>query len=223
MNYYNVVHKIHTKHAGCLYKIKWNVKEISKEDSANGYIVQRFKRYATPANIIQKDEEYYEAWKVLNGKVCSNDGKDYKYDDVYRIYITDENALGASEELLESAIASIDTKGRFDFEGDVYWISNHDDLYSIVDGWGTEIAHAGNLQSSYEFLELKEREPLFTRSFVHCWNFIEEETIVPEVLTLLCKAFPNDRVREERIQKSISSIKNDRIRAKLQEHFQKII
>ena len=188
--YYFVGKKNETEYSACRFEIKWNVEQIADCEKANGYIVQHFTRKEIPTNIItSNDEDYYEAWKVINGLIIYSDGKTSSdFDDAFALGMNFVDEV-SSEELADHVCRSAGTTGEIRFNGEVYWIPIDDELYSVVDKWENgAIICAGNLKATYKFDEIKSRKILFRRSeIIHKWNMKEENKIYDNVIRVLSK------------------------------------
>ena len=77
MKYYTIINEYHDCSCACLLEINWDVEQITKTSTAEGFIVQKFTRKLTPHNILSVNEycdiSYFEAWRVKNGRVYYED------------------------------------------------------------------------------------------------------------------------------------------------------
>ena len=180
--YYNVINDRHETFWSFSYQINWNVSAISGELSANGYILQHFKRIANPPQPLLEDTEYYEAWKVTSG-AC---------DWVRGQYCDDEFTVGNPLSSCEDIHNCLGTKGMFTILADVYWIPMSSDLYRIVDNWSpTKVRQANGLKADYIFPELTREYFVFTRpTYKHEWNFIDTDLVDRTVRKLVFRKFP---------------------------------
>lgn len=169
---------------GCAfrYEINWNVQAISGSDKANGYIVQHFSSSSVPPNFLIDDTEYYEAWRLRNGKLVDTGAV---CDDCFSVGSTLEDSIRRS----------LGTQGEYRFNGDVYWIPAISPLFTIVDSWTPgAVKRAGGLKSSLIFPELKDEYFIFKREqFVHCWSLITEEEIKAKLEKAYLRGYPECR------------------------------
>lgn len=181
----SVIDEQHTKYGACYQLVKWHPEVIAGYEKPNGYIVQRFSRKSEPSNLIVDDTSYYEAWKIENG-ICV-DTENQKYDDQFAV----GHPLFPSEVLPES----IKTKGIFCFEGEIYWVDAHSDLYNVVAEWPTdEVQQSGGLHSTFNSEIFKCRTPDYIRpKFKHCWNLESDESVYLVVKELLFRMCPDNR------------------------------
>jgi len=196
MKYYTIINEYHDCSCACLLEINWNVEQITKTSTAEGFIVQKFTRKLTPHNILSVNEycdiSYFEAWRVKNGRVYYEDNN-IKCDDRFCI----GNPLNTSNEFFYS----LDTKGHYVFSGEVFWIETGSSLYNIVDGWKIEgVKQAGKLKSSEEFDAIKTIQPLFEREkFIHSWDLSTPDKIYTSARDSLFHLCPNKTERDRSI------------------------
>ena len=171
--YYFVKKEQHESFWSFDFQIDWNVKTISGGLTANGYIVQHFKRTAVPSQPLLDNIEYYEAWQVTEGE-CEKDPNQYKeekYDDAFSVGDKHDSSLDIHN--------SLGTKGAFIINADVYWIPRSSHLYGIIDKWPRHvIKQAGELKATYCFPELTVDYFVFSRpEFKHEWDFVAIEIV----------------------------------------------
>ena len=201
--YYEVVGNIiHTVYVACRYEIKWNIRAISGEDNANGFIVQRFNRTAIPSLDYLKDTKYYEAWKVTNGMCDEN----RLFDDGYSVYLYPSDRDQIQEELVDAITLSSGTSGKIIFEGDVFWIPVISQLYPQIDTWEKgAVKEAGDLPSTWTFPPLDGEKPKFNHNFEHEWDFTDEDLIIDTAYRVFGSAF-REKVREANLRSNISEL-----------------
>ena len=143
--FYKITEQDYKGADGYQHRIFWNVKAITSEPNANGYIVQRIDADTTSKEIIMENRPYYEAWRVVDGSTQNS-----CYDD-------------------EFWARWLEAPGEVTYHTKVYWIDKEDELFSIVEGWKSgAVQMANELPSSYEFPEIEGRRPVCERFFY--WN-----------------------------------------------------
>ncbi len=161
-----------TEYMYCYQLAKWNVEKISKNNNANGYIVQMLKRKIEIDNNINA-KKYFEAWKVENGQCYKFDN--FGYDD---IFLVGHDTWDSFYELK----MSIGKSGQSCFEGIVFWIDKSDELYKNVDKWNIfgvqdakelkSIKYSKKLEEQFINRNFFKREP-----FIHKWSMKKEDDI----------------------------------------------
>lgn len=158
--YYQIIYLFTDDLKGYDFRINWNVDKIAKKSNANGYIVQKIRTEIIGLDGLEREQPYYEAWKVQDGN-CEK-GK-YDYDDRY---------------ILDSVFYGfINTSGKITYYSEVYWIDKENELYNAVDNWETSyLVCAGELKSILvdDCQELKNVEPVFIRP-QFSWTLKSEE------------------------------------------------
>lgn len=167
--YYTEIYEDHKK--SCMFKllVNWKPEEIVGNDGKSGYIVQHFMRTLSASRdiTIPHNTSYYEAWRVLDGKVANRDS-----------FGDDEFSIGNDFEYFDLFNKCVGTSGKYVLRGEVYWISESNPLYPMVDAWETNVKDAGGLKFSYECKELETIVPLFSRNpFVHEWNLVDDMVV----------------------------------------------
>ena len=197
MDYYLLfAPEVHTECCACHLLIKWNVPLITSNSNASGFIVQKFGRKLSPPDALKNknllDTEYYEAWKVENGAISPEDHGEC--DDMFSI---GEYLCFPTREF----ICSLDTKGRFEFTGSVYWIPESSPLYRIVNSWSKEeVPQANGLRATYQCKELDGVPPLFIRdSFIHEWDLVGEDHIYSAVKAAVFRYCPKNTKRDQEL------------------------
>lgn len=157
--YYKIIREDNDKpYAYYLLKILWNVDNIINDNCKNGYIVQKVNITNTTKIKGLDDIEYYEAWKVINGKVENIDN--YDYDDIFMWYdsFTMDMCLEHSK----------GKKGEISYYCEVFWVSENNILYEEVNLWKKGIPLARDLKSilASEF-KYDLGTPIFCRKFTH--------------------------------------------------------
>ena len=158
-----------------LLGIHWIPHNIINDGEKNGYIVQKVKFLNTTGIKINQDNkddfEYYEAWKVENEKVV-NMGQ-AEFDDAF-LY-GNKNVIG---DCIRNSLGKI---GIIKYSSQVYWISEKNKIYNIIDKWKeNKVKMSGGLKSEYvnECHELEKCKPIFNREdFIHEVNFCNKEII----------------------------------------------
>lgn len=178
-NYYSVINEYHSDTTTFEYCINWNVSEISSEEHASGYIVQHFRRKSTPQNFLIDDTDYWEAWKVNNG---INVDRGSVCDDTFAVRI----------ELADAFRKSLRTRGRYDLNGDVYWVPSSSEIFTTIDSWSTTTVHgACGLKASYEKPVGIDSYFVFSRpQFSHSWSLVDDSEIRERVLTTYLRYCP---------------------------------
>lgn len=177
---YEVKGVYETGHCACYQGIEWNVKEISGEENANGFILQYFSRKLVPADILKQKElrdiTYFEAWEVKDGDIV--DKGNLCHD---QFYIGDPNG-----ECYTFAI-SVGTKGEFIFKGEVYWISSSDsELYATIEKWGKKTVNQANgLRATYEDIHIDPSFRRCIREFKHSWDLTDTNNIHEEAKRII--------------------------------------
>ncbi len=169
----------YTEYMYCWQYAKWNVEKISKSNNANGYIVQMVKmKIENDNDVIIK--QYFEAWKVENGKCCEVIDNS-QYNDLFLI---GRDIYDSFHELK----MSIGKSGQSCFEGVVFWIDKCDELYKDIDKWEkSEVEEAKELKSKKysEKLEnqFRKRRYFNRKPFVHKWDMTKED----DIFRITCK------------------------------------
>ena len=195
MDYYFITQEIHGKSCFCCQAINWNVDAfIADEDT--GYIVQAYKRRQIPDKVINIDEyrdiSYFEAWKVYNCNIIDED-KGGTCNDAF--------CIGHPMSPFGQFALSINTKGRFEFDGVVYWISKSNKAYEIVDDWSrTSVKQANGLKASFWFDEIKKMQPVTVRpTFIHEWDLSDEDKIYNSVKDIIFRYCPKNTKRDQNL------------------------
>lgn len=138
--------------------IKWNVRNIAGNDSAEGFILQHMNIESNISSVPNSD--YWEAWQVVDGYI---DRKDYAYDDNWNplpSYLVDC--------CRDEINASLD--GIVRYSAEVFWIPRQSKAYNEIIQWSPASGSlAGDLptamilnQDVKDFLVCKRR---------HEWNY----------------------------------------------------
>lgn len=177
MDYYEVKKVEHKKSCMCKMCVDWNIEAISKCNNASGYIVQKFSRkLITDFDIqIPKDIAYFEAWKVIDGVLKD---KGTICDDMF--------SIGCDMQYFDLFKKCAGTSGRYEFNGDVFWISNGNVLYNLVNSWKPVVKEANGLKSIFSCDVFDELAPFFSRNpFTHEWDLTKEDIIYNEAKRIL--------------------------------------
>lgn len=187
-NYYTIIKETHKEFWSFDLQIDWNVTEISGGSNANGYIVQHFRRTACPSQPLLEDVDYYEAWKVVNGRCLKEK----------RQICDDEFTVGCPFNSSEDIHHSLGTAGSFILQGDVFWIPKNSSLYVIVDNWSEhEVKCANGLKAAFSFPDLTEDYFVFSRPvFKHEWNFVDVDIVDHVVRKIVFTMCPNNTKRD---------------------------
>lgn len=156
--------------------VNWNIERISKQEKANGYIVQEVE-ITNSTGIPDIDEyiHYYEAWLVKDGKCV--------YDDD----LPDDSFRGGYEEVRDMMIGkSLGKTGEVKYTCKIYWVDKTDKHYNIVDKWEeNSVVHAGKLKAvlASDCPEFADIEPVVIRDpFVHKVDFTDKEIIKKSIV-----------------------------------------
>lgn len=146
-----------------ILKIKWNVKNIiGKDKNTDGYIVQKVCVTNTTGLNGLPEEEYYEAWKVVNGKI--ENPKKLDYDDIFSFY--------PSFLIEECKMDSLGKNGIINYKCNIYWINSKSKYYKLIELWNNEVLYACDLKSVYlKNIDYRFTNSLFTRNFIHIVNY----------------------------------------------------
>lgn len=194
--YKRVKEPVHTKFCACELMINWEVPSISGDKNASGFIVQRFSRKLIPTDVLKTPEysdiAYYEAWRVKNGVIDTEDAG---------VLCNDMFSIGNSLIYFSEFTRSIDTKGKFSFSGKVYWIPDNSELYDLIDAWSRKtVKQACGLRASYECKELDGIQPLFVRDdFIHEWDLTDEKTLYSVAKDMLFGYCPTNTKRDREL------------------------
>ena len=113
--------------------IRWNVKEISGKNEANGYIVQYMNIQSS--NRCISSAHYYEAWLVEDGLI-SNEDTGTLWDDVWDVPYS----------YLDKDINQISVT----FSSIIYWIPKDSENFDCIMGWNRhEAPEAGFLRATH--------------------------------------------------------------------------
>jgi len=186
MEYFSVIGNEDNNRPYAYYKyaIKWNVDAFTKDGVNNGYIVQKVKVTNTTGIQLNKEneqiQEYYEAWRVENGKCVFPDSTlKVDYDDSFMSY---------SENLILDAIRdSLWREGMIEYESQFYWININNKLYNVIDNWDYGASMAKDLKSVYtkNCQELDNLIPIQVRpKFTHKVSFKNVDIIQNEIENL---------------------------------------
>lgn len=176
---------LHSCCCKCELQVNWDISVISGAENESGFVLQKLTRSLEPTDALAVDDyksiAYYEAWKVENGRVATEDKGD-KCDDMFSI------GAGIASEF----VRSLDTKGRITFVGEVYWVPSGTDLYRAIDHWPRgRVKEAGGLRATYDMFEVEKEYRHFVREpFRHEWDLIGTDNIylgAKEILFDLCK------------------------------------
>ncbi len=171
-----------TGHCACEQRVDWNVKEISGEENANGFILQILSRSLIPADILNDEElrdvTYTEAWEVKDGVIVDAD-KGELCDDLYYI--------GFSNGECYSFAISVETKGEFIFNGEIYWIpSSYSELCATIENWDRHtVKEANDLRATYGAINIDPSYRRFIRKFVHSWDLTDTNKIYEEAKRII--------------------------------------
>lgn len=169
-NYYSIVEEDNDRpYAYYLQRIKWDLNKIVKEYGKDGYIVQKvsFSNNTGIGIKVSYGEDYYEAWKVINGHM---EYGDFKYDDEfscgYPIEIS-EFLDGCKED-------SIGKKGKIQYICEVYWVEMGGIEYEEVMKWKT--GPIGNAARELPSIAVKDCKVIFKRllqkrDFIHTVDY----------------------------------------------------
>lgn len=195
-----------TEYMYCYQLAKWNVEKISKNNNANGYIVQMVKRKIETDNYIN-EKQYFEAWKVENAQCYKFDN--FWYDD---IFLVGHDIYDSFHELK----MSIGKSGQSCFEGIVFWIDKSDELYKDVDKWETfgvqdakelkSIEYSTKLEKQFRNRNFFKRKP-----FIHKWNMKNEEDIfmaVCKYLYIQCSCYDN-KMKKAKLDNYVEDLFSD--------------
>ena len=153
--------------------INWLPKQIINDQYLKGYIVQKVKIFNNTGIENISNIEYYEAWKVINGKIDYNGKENINVDDAFSFF---------SEIDQSSTIKlSLGKCGIIKYDAVVYWINFKDPLYEKIDCWKYGgVREAGDLKSALvsKCPELALYNPIFTRpTFEHRVSFVDFDTV----------------------------------------------
>lgn len=156
--YFNIV-KDFKSSSNASYNLErtWNIKEISGYENANGYKVQKI---SFQSNIAGATDDYYEEWKVINGR-CERNGQEY--DD----HFTFDAGLISFEDLENISTAF------FKYKSQIFWVDIKSDIYEEISTWSKRnVIMAGDLQAIYVHdCNIDFGEPLETYSYNREYNF----------------------------------------------------
>lgn len=162
--YYKVIEENNKlPYAYYILKIKWNVNNIiKKETNKNGFIIQKVSVINTTGIKGLPEEDYYEAWKVINGKI--ENVNNYEYDDIFSFY---------PDFMIEDCKSdSLGRNGIIKYECDIYWINSESIFYNLVELWNNDVVYACDLKSVYlKDINYRFKNSLFTRKFIHIINY----------------------------------------------------
>lgn len=159
--------------------INWIPQNIIDDEEKNGYIVQKVRFLNTTGINMNREKnndiKYYEAWKVENQKVVKQNPQDYD----------DEFSYG-NKYILEDCIRnSLGKSGIIKYSSQVYWISEKNNLYNIVNQWEeNKVEMSNGLKSTYlkDCPELEKCQPIFKRAdFIHKVSFTQKDKIKKEI------------------------------------------
>ncbi len=195
-NFYIKKSEWHSESCACELQIDWNVPKITQGSDEDGFIVQIFTRKLVPEGILNTSAynsiEYAEAWGVENNAICSKD-KGQLCDDMFAV----GNRLNDFSEFTRS----LDTVGKFEFYGKVYWIPSSSEIYDEIKTWSDDtVKQAAGLRATYDFDILKNEKCIFEREvFVHSWNLSDENKIYSLAKQKLFRFCPNNTKRDEEL------------------------
>ena len=158
--YYEIIEEDNDKpYAYYCLKIRWNVLNIINNDiNNNGYIVQKVNIINTTGLKGLPEEGYYEAWKVINGKI--DNPKNYNYDDNFIFY--DKMFINECRNI------SRGITGEITYLCEVFWINSNNMLYDEINLWKNDVLYAGDLKSIYESnFKYKFKNAIIYRQFSH--------------------------------------------------------
>ena len=128
MDYYIKIGEEHKESCMCNIMINWNPKAISKNEAA----------YTEYSIDIPQNTNYYEAWRVLEGKVKDRGNI---CDDIF--------SIGNDFQLFDLFKKCAGTSGRYEFTGDVFWIPDNHRLFNLVSSWNEwTVKEAAGLKST---------------------------------------------------------------------------
>lgn len=132
--YYSVIGKLFEDNLNGDFRlpIKWNIKEISNQINACGFIVQHMN--VDSSNKCIPSNDYFEAWLVKDG-VVSGDDKNQYWDDVWT----------APYSYVETDIGEMCVL----FSSKVYWVPIDSDEFNHVMKWRRDaVVESGGLRSA---------------------------------------------------------------------------
>lgn len=198
MDYYTKIGEEHKESCMCNIMINWNPKAISKNEAAYGFIVQHFTRsLITEYSIdIPQNTNYYEAWRVLEGKVKDRGNI---CDDIF--------SIGNDFQLFDLFKKCAGTSGRYEFTGDVFWIPDNHRLFNLVSSWDEwTVKEAAGLKSTYVCDDFNLIEPVFSRiPFIHEWD-LTDDTFVYNTAKKILFRYCHSRNDKELLLNTIDNV-----------------
>ena len=174
MDYYVVVEEDNSRpYAHYLYRIRWDLDRISTDFGRDGYIVQRVS-FCNDTGIdikVSFEGDYYEAWKVINGKMEYEEaGYDDEFSSGYPIELE-----GFEEGCREDSIGK---KGNIQYNCSVFWVDKGSNEYKEIMKW--KKGAVGNAARDLPSISAKECKLVFKRliqerHFTHNVNYMNEE------------------------------------------------